>query len=76
MASLLDNFEMIDKHMSYINEDGNCVIESTNDCPLIDMIEEPVPTKDIDPENPKLTAFHELLFNQSYHQLDIREWVC
>ena len=78
MVSLLDNIEIIeeiDDNIVYIDEDGTCVIDSTNDCPLIDMIEEPVSVQDIDPENPELTAFRELLFNQVYHQLDIREWV-
>lgn len=78
MASLLDNIEMIeetDDHITYIDENGTFVIESFDDYPLIDMIEEPSSDQEIDTENPALVEFRALLFNQVYHQLDIREWV-
>ena len=78
MASLLDNIEILeetDDHITYIDEDGTYVVETFDDYPLIDMTEEPSSDQEIDPENPALVEFRALLFNQVYHQLDIREWV-
>ena len=53
MVSLLDNIEIIeeiDDHMVYIDEAVAHVIESSDDYPLIDMIEEPISDQEIDPE--------------------------
>lgn len=78
MTSLLDNIEMIeetDDRITCVDENGTFVIESLDDYPLINMIEEPSSGQEIDTENPTLIEFRALLFNQFYHQLDIREWV-
>lgn len=76
MTSILDNADDSYAYGTYIDEDGTLVIESLDESPLIDIIEKPVPVNDIDDENPALVEFRSLLFNQVYHQLDIREWVC
>lgn len=78
MASLLDNIEIIEKtdeYITYFDDDGTFVIESTDGRPLIDMKEEPNAEPLIDPENPAIVEFRSMLFDQVYHQLDIREWV-
>ena len=78
MASILDNFEIIEEteeYVTYIEPDGTFVIESFEDAPLIDETEAPLINPLVDPENPKLVEFRSLLFDQVYHQLDIREWV-
>lgn len=79
MASILDNtdtYEQSYRYNAYTDIDGTFVIEFLEESPLIDIIEEPVPVNDIDTENPALVEFRSLLFDQVYHQLDIREWVC
>lgn len=76
MASILDNADIYDStHDDYNDANGTFIIEFLEDSPLINITEEPVPVNDIDTENPELIEFHSLLFNQVYHQLDIREWV-
>lgn len=78
MASILDNIDIIDEtedYIAYIEPDGTFVIESFEDAPLIDVTEEPLINPSIDPENPKIVEFRSLLFDQVYHQLDIREWI-
>ena len=78
MCSILDNYDTIDEteeYITYFESDGSFVIEYLEDNPLIDETEEPLSNPLVDPENPKLVEFRSLLFDQVYHQLDIREWV-
>ena len=78
MYSILDNFDVIEEteeYIKYIDSDGALVIESFEDDLIIDETEEPLINPSVDPENPKLVEFRSLLFDQVYHQLDIREWV-
>ncbi len=79
MASILDNADSYEQsygYNTYTDADGTFVIEFLEEPPLINSIEEPVSVDGIDTENPALVEFRSLLFDQVYHQLDIREWVC
>ena len=79
MASILDNidtYESTNDYNVYTDTDGTLIIEFLEDSPLVDIIEESIPVNDIDTENPELVEFRSMLFDQVYHQLDIREWVC
>ena len=75
MASILDNFDMIDEYDTYVDDDGTFIIEFLEESPLVNITEEAFPGDDFDTENPALVEFRSLLFDQVYHQLDIREWV-
>lgn len=78
MASILDNADICEpsyRYNAYTDADGTFVIEFLEESPLTETIEEPIPVNDIDTENPALVEFRSLLFDQVYHQLDIREWV-
>lgn len=79
MCSILDQYEIIDEtdeQLTYRDPDGTVTIEFLGDSPLIDFEEDINEYQGIDPENPPLVAFRSLLFDQVFHQLDIREWVC
>lgn len=78
MASILDNADIYEpsyNYNAYTDIDGTFIIEFLEESPLTETIEEPAPIDDIDTENPALIEFRSLLFDQVYHQLDIREWV-
>lgn len=76
MASTIDNADISYMYNAYTDADGTFIIEFLEDSPLTEAMEEPIPVDDIDMENPALVEFRSLLFDQIYHQLDIREWVC
>ena len=78
MASILDNADIYEpsyNYNAYTDIDGTFIIEFLEESPLTETIEEPALIDDIDTENPALIEFRSLLFDQVYHQLDIREWV-
>ena len=78
MFTILDNIDTIDEsdsHITYIDSEGTLVIESYDECPLLELEEQTTTYDSYDTENPELIAFRSLLFDTVYHQLDIREWV-
>ena len=79
MCSLLDQYEIIEEseeQITYRDIDGTVILEFLGDSPLVEL-EECIDEDDqsIDPENPQLVEFRSMLFDQVFHQLDIREWV-
>lgn len=79
MSSIIDQYEIIeetDEQITYIDPEGTLVIECIGESPLVDTEEDINKDQRIDPENPELVEFRSLLFDQVFHQLDIREWVC
>ena len=79
MCSILDQYEIIDEtdeQITYRDAEGTVTIEFLGDSPLVELEEDISEDQRIDPENPQLVAFRSLLFDQVFHQLDIREWVC
>ena len=79
MYSLLDQYEIIDENdelIMYRDTEGTVTIDFLGESPLVDFEEDISEDQRIDPENPQLIAFRSLLFDQVFHQLDIREWVC
>ena len=79
MCSILDQYEIIDEtdeQITYHDAEGTVTIEFLGNSPLVELEEDISEDQRIDPENPQLVAFRSLLFDQVFHQLDIREWVC
>ena len=79
MCALLDQYEIIDENdelIMYRDTEGAVTINFLGESPLVDIEEDDAEDQRIDPENPPLIAFRSLLFDQVFHQLDIREWVC
>ena len=79
MCSLLDQYEIIDEteeRIMYRDTEGTVTIDFLGESPLVDFEEDISEDQRIDPENPSLITFRSRLFDQVFHQLDIREWVC